>query len=69
MNAQEMFKKIKYKLHTNRKDHIVYRNFEKDVWVSIFPLAQTYSIHSSYVLPKKLHLAIHQQMIELGWLE
>ena len=67
MNAKEMFEELEYELHTNRNDHIVYRNSEKDIWVSFFPLAETYSIRSSYVLCKKLHDSIHQQMIELGW--
>lgn len=68
MNAKEMFEKLGYKL-ANRQSHLCYEN--EFGYVVTFWDKEEYVCISSAIcaLRVELHLAIHQQMIELGWIE
>lgn len=69
--AKEMFEELGYRsIETEvNKFYITYHNNTLNCTISFYPLPETYSIHSKYALPKEIHLAINQQMKELGWIE
>lgn len=80
MTAQEIFKKIGFNLCVNDKFHLIYRtkhdkngaNNDPFNWdyIDFYRKEKTYSTDIVQLdINMELHKAIHQQLIELGWIE
>ena len=72
MNAQEMFKEIKYYLFCNDEDKIIYKNSEQNTTAEFLKsVFKNYTVTNgrgeSRLITPKLHKAICKQIEELGW--
>jgi hypothetical protein len=66
MKALEMFEKLEYKC--NKSEHnIIYAKSNYDITFSL-PYKEYYTNDGTSITVEE-HLAIHQQMKELGWLD
>jgi hypothetical protein len=70
MNAQEMFKELGYELTESKWNTREYTKIkDKDLIVFWNKKIEYYNIYDGYTVEIVLYKAIHQQMVELGWLD
>ena len=69
MKAEQMFEELGYRRTYHSKSHIIYRNDDTETVIEFMLLSR----HKQYfcgvdLIELKLHQAIHQQLIDLGWI-
>ena len=66
-DAFKRFEKLGIKVMHYSKAHIFYKGTYKgdEIIINFYPLAGTYGIHTSYIIERDLHDAIHNQLMVL----